>query len=597
MVMETVGHEEDVDRYAKPQRWAINFSNGLEYVNTIAALHRGELRIYDTPAPKFSPERFEWEQMESGESTPTVRFYIHSLKWLDQLIADGLSKSATADASARLARDVAESWWIEASKGTWDDDEYVWGGHGFALRATTLTGLSELFPREGWLRSSIETHGAKLVSDFDGYWNHGLVQSLALMCVAGRLGDDEALEIGSERARSCLDVMVDEEGCINEQAPEYARYIERLLRVVIRVFRHNEIAGAEALNEKKQKIRNFIAHALRPDFTFAELGDSAPRSPSLIKDSPIEFVMTNGAVGAPIDRIGVYKGGFVFGRSGFGRERPLKDETFYTLRFGPQRIIHGHNDHTSMTFWGSNREVIVDPGHVGYTPGKERNYVRSHAAHNVMTVNGEKHDWSADTDLAKWRRGDAWQTYKFSDEGYARFPRKRSVMFTDCGPFAVLDRVTNVGDPTTRYFSQRWNVSPEFEFEGSNSEAVFFRSSRDGTRFTLVRYRLESPLQIHGQTALDLAYGDHERMLGLVARGDELVPAWNVGFGHSGEQLTLFTVGFLSPAGSDDGWSFRIDGSGDPVFRVHIGPKSWAFALDLDEGEVQPKSIPVAPSI
>lgn len=170
-------------------------------------------------------------------------------------------------------------------------------------------------------------------------------------------------------------------------------------------------------------------------------------------------------------------------------------------------------------------------------------------------------------------------------------------MFTDCGPFAVLDRVTNVGDLTTRYFSQRWNVSPEFEFEGSSSEAVFFRSSRDGTRFTLVRYRLESPLQIHGQTALDLAYGDRERMLGLVARGDELVPAWNVGFGHSGEQLTLFTVGFLSPARSDDGWSFRIDNSGKPVFRVHIGPKSWAFALDLDESEVQPKSIPVAPSI
>ena len=99
-----------------------------------------------------------------------------------------------------------------------------------------------------------------------------------------------------------------------------------------------------------------------------------------MKDTPIEYVMSNGALGTQIDGVKVYDGGFVFGRSGFGNKRPLKDETYYTLRFGPQRIIHGHNDHLSLTFWHSGRPVIIDPGHVGYAPGRDRNYVRSHEA-------------------------------------------------------------------------------------------------------------------------------------------------------------------------------------------------------------------------
>lgn len=126
-----------------------------------------------------------------------------------------------------------------------------------------------------------------------------------------------------------------------------------------------------------------MAHSLQPNGEFVELGDSHRRRPNLMIGTPIAYVFSNGTQGKSIPRHKVYSQGFVYGRSGFGKYRPKEFETFYSIRFGPAHIIHGHNDHMSLTFWGKDRRVIVDPGHVGYTPGPDRNYVRQH----------ENHDW------------------------------------------------------------------------------------------------------------------------------------------------------------------------------------------------------------
>lgn len=593
--MEPLEDRLNSDYLGPPQRWAINFSNGLEYVNSVKSLLKGEVRIFNTQVSTISPGSFEWDQLGEFKYSPTVRFYLHSLKWLDQLIEDALSAGTTAESSRDLALEVAEEWWSKSKTHVWDDDEYVWGGHGFALRATTLTALSELAPEAQWLREAIEFHGVKLVLDFDGFWNHGLVQALALICVAGRLADDDALDIGAVRARDCLRVMVDEEGCINEQAPEYSRYIERLLRVTIKVFTLNQLDGTSELDAKKEKLRAFIAHSLKPDGTFIELGDSAPRSPSLILDSPIEYVLSHGNSGKPIPDVAIYKGGFIFGRSGFGSRRPAKDESYYSARFGPQRIIHGHNDHTSITYWSANRPVIVDPGHIGYTPGPERSYVRSHEAHNVLEIRGARHDWSTHTSLVSAEVHEHWQAYAFQDEGYSGYLRDRAAMFADCGPFVVLDRVTQEENATQRYFVQRWNISPEFEFQSSDSERVSFVAPRDGMKLTLIRYLIGGTNGLHGQTSLDLNRGDRIGFKGLVAQDESLAPCWNVGFGYSGKSALILTAGFLSAAGQDFGWSFRPTEDSRAMLRIHVGADSWAIVADLENCRLVGHSIPAAP--
>lgn len=584
--------------YSGPvQRWAINFSNGLEYVNTIEDLLNGGLRIFDYRVPNFDPVNFQWEQLKADEQTETVKFFLHSLKWIDQLLEDAGTNSLTSDESKRLAYSVAKEWWVQNRYNpAWNEDEYIWGGHGFALRTTTLVALSEYYPEANWLHEALQSHMDRLSVDFDGYWNHGLAQALALMCVASRCDDQRELDKGAERATKCLEVMIDEEGCINEQAPEYARYIERLLRVVIRVFKLNNIIGIDELERKKKLIREFIAQALTPEHRFLELGDSSPRTPSFMKDTPIEYVLSNGARGVPIPRIAVYNGGFVFGRSGFGDKRPIVDESHYSIRFGPQRIIHGHNDHLSMTFWHGGRAVVTDPGHVGYSPGKERNYVRSHAAHNVPFIVGEKHDWSAYTELVSHDLRDHWQTYTLEDKGYHNFSRRRNLFFADCGPFVAFDEVSGSLETEPRYMTQRWNIAPEFELVSSNSEVVEFESKVDGTRFYLVRYLIESPDSLHGQTALDLNKGNSRAMLGFVAQHEHLAPTWNVGFGVTGTSAKILTAGFIAPPGTETGWSLRSLSDESAVLRIHIGSHSWAVNVHLTESSLTGRTVPSPPA-
>lgn len=95
-----------------------------------------------------------------------------------------------------------------------------------ALRTTILVALSEFFSAERWLYDEISNHIESLKVDFDGYWNHGLVQSLALSGASFRIGDIKGQELALERINKCFEEMIDEEGCINEQAPEYARYMK-----------------------------------------------------------------------------------------------------------------------------------------------------------------------------------------------------------------------------------------------------------------------------------------------------------------------------------------------------------------------------------
>ncbi|WP_254050703.1 heparinase II/III family protein [Dietzia sp. WMMA184] len=581
-----MGTEQRIERFDGPvQKWTVNFSNGLEYCNKLSDLLGGSVRIFGATPITFDAESFSWSSVDMEDAAESTVFYLHSLKWIDQLIAEALSAGEFAEQAANLAISVAREWWTtyQANKESWENNEYIWGGHGVALRSTTLTGLSCLVGDAEWLESAMRYHLGKLVDHFDGLWNHGLAQAISMMGVAGRLNDREALLLGHSRTMDCLDAMVDAEGCINEQAPEYSRYIERLIRVAIRVFKLNNLSGIEALEAKKTLVRSFIAHSLAPDGTFVELGDSSPRRPSYMRDSAVEYALSGGQRGTVIPRFKVYKQGYVFGRSGFGRDRHADEETFYSIRFGPGRIIHGHNDHLSVTHWAAGRRIIVDPGHVGYSPGPARNYVRSHDAHNVPVVRGRKHDWSAYTDMVGFRTGENWQSVTLRDRGYPEVERQRSACFTDCGPFVVCDRV--ISDSTPVLVSQRWNVAREFDLAGTTVDSARFRSRRDGLVLYLVRFRIVDAA-IEVQCSQELACGDETDMRGWVAEGDRLAEAWNVGFVSQGVENRIVTAGIVASPSEDVGWSYRKAGDDLIVLRVHIASRSWAFNCHIESGMV-----------
>ena len=577
----------------KSQPWTIYFSNGLENVNTVTGLLSGDLHIFAYPHIAFSPLGFDWDSTEKQAKNETQYFYVHSLKWIDQLI-DHAQKGVDEDhlAAKNLALEVAHEWWLSDQQhhDSWLKNEYIWGGHGVALRTTTLVALSELDEEAEWLYQALIEHEQFLKDHFDGYWNHGLVEALALIAAAGRLSHPELLELGKTRTLECLNTMVDDQGCINEQAPEYARYIESLTRQTEKVFRQNSLAGSNALGEKKQLLREFMAHATNPHGEFVPLGDSAKRRIGFMLGEPSEFLASNGASGRSIPRIKIYDQGFVFGRSGFGNLRHPSQESFYTLRFGPQRIIHGHNDHTSITTWAEGRNIIVDPGHIGYTPGPERRYVQTHDAHNVTVVRGLRHDWSAHTSLIEQQINDHTQSFTVRDEPYSAIQRTRTTLFTDCGPTLIADDLKSDND-TPFYSIQRWNIAPEFTLTGSEAESVNLASQVDGLQVRLIRFYIDN----HGEidtTNVELAHGDRERMLGLVARNESLTPAWNIGFGKQAKHFKLITAIVTAQPNEQVGWSYRKHSTNTNIFRLHIGNKSWAYNHDHSTTTITPRDIP-----
>ena len=537
------------------------------------------------PVIRFRPDQEFWPQIEAMELHPTVRFYVHSLNWLDFLVDAAIAgETSWATSAGEFARDVAQQWWgLNTENPNWRDDEYVWGGHGVAIRAAFLTVLSELYPDEQWLHDALNEHALDLVEHFDGYWNHGLTQSLALMMAGGRLNSDELLEIGAERAVDCLDVMVDEEGAINEQAPEYGSYIERLIRETYKVLGIYGMPGRDALQDKKKLVRQFMAHAITPGGTYVEIGDSAPRRPTFMLEAPIEFVFSNGVLGEELPNVRVYKQGFVFGRSGFGQQRHQTEETYYTLRFGPKRQIHGHLDHLSTTYWAYGRNIIVDAGHVGYKRGPERSYTLSRGAHNVIVPLGVKHNSEASSTLVRQSSGENWQSYSLRDRGWVGVDWTRTACFTDCGPMVVVDRTNSMS--SRMHLEQRWNIATEFNLVKASKDVVEFESSVDGLKLYVISYLVDDD-DFRTYASAEVVKGQRDPLRGFVARGETLVPTWNVGFGVETSHLRLLTAIVPAPAEMAVNWNLTTAEGGKRRLEVNRGIEKFEFQYSSKTGDL-----------
>src|SRR5262249_634153 len=149
-----------------------------------------------------------------------------------------------------------------------------------------------------------------------------------------------------------------------------------------------------------------------------------------------------------------------FGRSGWGTQRPFGAESFYSLRFGPGRQLHGHNDHQAITWYAGGRQLLVDSGYDGYEPGPYPAYLQSARAPNGLVAADAPLDSFAATALERQRIDDEVQYFAVADDAIGA-RRTRNVLFLqDPDAIVVLDRVT--GGPFRRY-DQLWHLAPDLE--------------------------------------------------------------------------------------------------------------------------------------
>ncbi|WP_440220152.1 heparinase II/III domain-containing protein [Dietzia sp. MNB45] len=141
------------------------------------------------------------------------------------------------------------------------------------------------------------------------------------------------------------------------------------------------------LHDRLTLAREAIVHGVRPDGFLETIGDTGPaKVPTSDGSQQTEFARMRGKKGTPPEALAVcYPSGYAFGRSGWGAgERQFEQEMFYSLRFGPDKPMHGHRDSTSFTIFGRGYAWIVDPGMHGYGTTEMRRFMCSRSAHNVV---------------------------------------------------------------------------------------------------------------------------------------------------------------------------------------------------------------------
>ena len=364
------------------------------------------------------------------------KFRLHNLQWLYDLYRVA---GETDDAAAGVEANAVIEDWMAHNGDPATAADMAWDDHVTALRARVV--VCSVMAFGGQFKDALGQHADVIapVALAQPAWNHGTDQLLTLLTIGCALGGGDVTEKALARLAVTLPDIIDEQGVSNEQAPTYDYYVWSQLDELARLVGSCGLEEMPVL-ERRMKTPTFLAHATRPDGRYAHIGDTTPNRVHPIEGTPLEYALSGGEVGSPPDEVvAVYDRGYVFGRSGWGTERALVEETWYSIRFGPGRQLHGHRDHTSFTWYAKGRPMIVEAGFGGYDDDEFRKYDRSEFAHNqVVAAGAGDYEANAHTELANHGRGDGWESYLLRDRPYRGVERRRSLLVDHRTPFLVI---------------------------------------------------------------------------------------------------------------------------------------------------------------
>lgn len=320
----------------------------------VAEVMRGRVSFVGLPYTDLG-DPIDWSMDPHGNRSWMLN--LHTLRWAGRL--------AQNPAGRARAESIINDW-ILKNPYQRAESEWAWAEHAVALRAPVLVCLSAR-------TDSIEQHG-RILADNSLYrpgHNHGLDQDIALLVVAARLGKARWRRLAIRRMTASAELAIDEQGVLHEQAPRYGLYVHRRLGVAIRAIEESGAKVPDLLRRRRSALEQYIAHATQPDGLLVPIGDSpADTRPPAFAHGP--------------ELVKVFDGGYVFGRSAWDD----RNATFYSIRFGPGRRLHGHEDHLGVTYFAHGRPILVETGFHSYERTPYVAWTRMPEAHNVPVVVG-----------------------------------------------------------------------------------------------------------------------------------------------------------------------------------------------------------------
>lgn len=321
--------------------------------------------------------------------------WLHSLRWM----------AAALDAANRGDRRAADHL-LAVVKDWAKDNPYPWNASPTAQEATmhrtnVLLCLRTVLSNRNngtipaharWLDGVILTHARSLQVYFSGYGNHGTDESLAMLGVGCLLDRADYRKLAGQRLLAILDHAIAKDGSVNEQSTGYAAFNYSLWSRTRNVVRQctPESTFANTIDARLWALATFLAHAMTPQRTYHQLGDTEDLVRPALVGTPQEYPATGGTSGRPpAHRVAVYPSGYVFGRSGWGTpHKPFPAQSAYSIRFGTRQALHGHADHMSLTYQAKGAPILIDPGYGEYTRDAWERYFKGPSAHNQLVVPG-----------------------------------------------------------------------------------------------------------------------------------------------------------------------------------------------------------------
>lgn len=457
----------------------------------------------------------------------SFQWWLNSFFFLRHLLDEDVSRPGDPDIALSILRG-----WVGANPPSAPDSDFAWTGHSTAIRSEQVGCLISLGYDEDWLLKSAEQHGDFLADPehYEGDWNHGLDQNIGLLSLACAVGREDWKDIAFKRTSAAIAAMVDRQGVSIEQATGYHYYNFKRFTDAKAKFAGCDLPLPEG--NRVSKMPAFSAHATMPDGTYTRIGDTLLKPMDIIPGTIAEYAATQGKSGPePTERFAVYDAGYIFGRSGWGEDRPFDQENHYSLRFGPGRIIHGHNDHTSLTYFSRGQRIIIDGGFHGYAKDEWRRYVQTPYAHNVVSSrDGANFFWNAETELVGQKIAPVWQRFAMQDVPYHKTTRRRDVLFIQ-EPIEAIVVVDSIIGPR-RTYEQAWH------FDRSLSAVVDgARTVVSGPDFTMDVH------QVWQHDSMRIAKGETGPIRGWAGyEAQNMEPVPTLITSRSGEVVTFLTV-------------------------------------------------------
>ena len=435
-------------------------TNGLMNLNDADDLLAGTVRLTSSVTVEIGSGNVAWGQTSLGDQPARL---LYSLKWVEELVREHrrTGNDRYLDRAVELVLDFA----ADNPVGGGPDPADAWYPM-FAGQRTTAIACVAAVTNHAGIDSAFATHAQWLSGQVDGLraWNQAIDPHLGLLMGGCDLGVASWRIQARDGFARLIRGMIDVDGVLPEQAPGYGLFVWDRWGVVEAQLASCGLTPPPEIPGRRDALLEWLAWMSAPDGTTTPTGDSyrttEPPTPS---GSPTAYTVPGGTTGTPPNgTVKVFDGGYITGRDTWAN---LSSSTYWTLRFGPGRYLHGHEDHTAVTFWVDGHEVLVDSGHGGYADAEFRLALMGPESHNVLMLPGIDFRIRRDTELVRSQSGSGWRFDEVRDDVFAKqdnrlihAPRTRGVLvLPDDGVMVVQDRASRT---TSGLFEQLWHLVP-----------------------------------------------------------------------------------------------------------------------------------------